>query len=209
MRTYRYMADVSSNNGKIDIAAYSRAGHAVIAIKATQGDHYVNPFHLSQCQEAHRLGLTVVHYHYCSLGNVGSEIRNFRNTYLKGWRKGDYCCFDLEVPGLRIGTYAREILGTFFRKTGHPPILYTYKAYAEEHLKGLRVPGGRWWIAKYSNGAPTLPKGEVLWAWQYTDGQFGPEPHALAGIGHSDGSIVNVGVSSRLWIRKLRTRKRK
>jgi len=204
------MTDLSSNNGAVNIAAYSRSGHAVIAIKATQGRHYVNPFHLSQCQEAHRLGLTVIHYHYCSLGNVAEEIAHFRNTYLRGWRKGDYCCFDLEIPGLNIGSYARELLGTFFRKTGHPPILYTYKSYAEEHLKGIKVPGGgRWWIAKYSNGAPLIPKGQVLFAWQYTDGQAGPEPHAFPGIGKADGSIVNVGVASRLWVRKLRTRRKR
>lgn len=203
------MTDLSSNNGPVDIAAYSHSGHAVIAIKATEGTGYVNPFHLSQCREAHSLGLTVVHYHFCKLGDIGKEIRNFRNTYLRGWRKGDYCCFDLEIPGSGIGSYARQILGVFYRATGHPPILYTYKAYAEEHLVGLKVPGGRWWIAKYSNGAPLIPKGQTLFAWQYTDGSAGPEPHGFPGIGKADGSIVNVGVASRLWVRKLRTRKRK
>lgn len=205
------MADLSSNNGAVDLATYSDAGHAVIAIKATEGLDYVNPFHLYQCREAHKLGLTVVHYHFCRPGNDNpiGEIYHFRNTYLRGWKAGDYACFDLEVnEGRNVSQYAQTICRQFERLTKHPPILYTYISFAREHLTRITVPGNRWWIAKYSNGQPKLSRPMSLWAWQYTDGKDGPSPRFFEGIGKCDGSILTYGVAIRCWVRKKRTKEK-
>lgn len=206
MKASRYMADISSNNGPVDIARYSRAGHVAIAIKASEGRGYKNPFHMEQCATAHSFGLTVAHYHFARPGarSISDEIANFRNAYMRGWRPGDYLVLDLEVvegPNPRV--YAEEFISQLERATGHPVVLYTYEAYRKEHLENLTFPGKRMWVAKYSDPAPT----GSLWAWQYTDGVDGPEPHFYSGIGKSDGSILNWGVSFRLAIRKKRTRK--
>lgn len=58
------MADVSSVQGRIDVAAMHNAGYGAIAVKATQGDNYVNPFYADTVDQAHRLRMIVVHYHF-------------------------------------------------------------------------------------------------------------------------------------------------
>lgn len=209
MKSYRLMADVSSNNGQIDVPTYSRAGHAAIAVKATQGEGYVNPLHFDQCRVAHDFGLTVVHYHYCEPGNsISKEIAHFRNIYNKVWRNGDYACFDIEVAGLDT-SYANRILREYFNDTRREPVLYTYRDFAEHSLQGVVVPGKRIWLADYSSNPVHLPKRYTLWARQYTDGAEGPPPHFYSGIGNCDGSVITAGVASALWFRKLHTRRRK
>jgi GH25 family lysozyme M1 (1,4-beta-N-acetylmuramidase) len=192
------MADVSSNNGAVDLRAYAAAGHAAIAIKASEGTGYVNPGHRAQADEAHRLGLTVVHYHFArpGRGQLHAELANFHRTYLAAWRNGDYVCLDLEVTeGADVAWYARAFLGAL-KGYGHPTILYTYRAFAGEHLQGVRA--DRWWIADYSGALSS----EHAWAKQYTDGQEGPGPHHYAGIGNCDGSVLNVKTALTLWARK-------
>src|SRR5690349_10382773 len=100
MHNYQFMADVSSNNGNINIPNYSRAGHVVIAIKATQGIGYYNPYHNEWCNLAHEFGLTVVHYHWLVAGeSTQQQLNHFRNIYNRAWRNGDYICFDVEERG--------------------------------------------------------------------------------------------------------------
>lgn len=203
------MADVSSNNGPINVPNYSRAGHVAIAIKATEGMGYVNPFHETQSNQAHNYGLTVIHYHYCHThGNVDGEIEHFRNTYNKAWRNGDYACFDIETEGFDVYS-ANQLLRHYYRLTQREPILYTYRNFVETALKGVKIPGNRIWLADYSPQAIKLPKPYVLWARQYTDGVVGPEPRFYTGIGKSDGSVITAGVARALYLRKLRTRRQK
>lgn len=207
--SYRLMADVSSNNGPISVPNYSRAGHVVLAVKATQGTGYVNPFHKQQCDLAHDFGLTVVHYHYCDVGNSPEvEISHFRHVYNKAWRAGDYACFDIEVPG-HTGSSASAILRQYYLDTQREPVLYTYRSFLENQLRGVKIPGNRAWVADYSSKVIHLPAPYHLWAKQYTDGAEGPEPHFYSGIGKCDGSEVTAGVALALRTRKFKTRRRK
>lgn len=202
------MADVSSNNGQISVANYSRAGHCVIAVKASEGTGYTNPDHFGQCNEAHDFGLTVVHYHFCRPGDTAAQISHFREVYNKAWRDGDYACFDIEIPDLGT-SFATRILKEYLVATQREPLLYTYKDFFEKKLHGVQIPGNRCWIADYSPFVIRLPKPYQLWAKQYTDGVEGPEPHFYSGIGKCDGSEVTAGVARVLQIRKIRTRRKK
>jgi GH25 family lysozyme M1 (1,4-beta-N-acetylmuramidase) len=197
------MADVSSNNGAVDLHAYAKAGHAAIAIKASEGTGYVNPEHRAQCATAHHYGLTVVHYHFArpGRGDISAELALFHRTWLEGWRKGDYLALDLEVNEANSAWYARAFLGAL-KHFGHPAILYTYRSFRTEHLAGVKVE--RLWLADYV--APLSNAGS--WAKQYTDGVNGPEPHRYAGIGQCDGSVLNRTTAAVLWLRKLRTGRR-
>jgi lysozyme len=208
MKSSELMADVSSNNGWISVDNYARAGHVVLAVKATQGQGYTNPYHYDQCNRAHEFGLTVVHYHYCDNTSIQGQINHFRNIYNRAWRNGDYACFDIEEPNLYTA-FANSILSNYFAQAQHEPILYTYRADFEEKLRGVKVPGGRLWIADYSSNVVHVPKSYTLWARQYTDGKEGPEPHFYSGIGKCDGSYVSAGIAKALYLRKIKTRKRK
>ena len=209
MKPSRLMADVSSNNGAISIPSYSRAGHVLIAIKATEGTHYTNPFHIGQSDRAHDYGLTVLHYHFCDqLKNIPGEIDHFREQYNKAWRPGDYCCFDIEVPGWDQNS-ANTLLRDFAHKTAHEPIVYSDYSYFQSNLNGIVFPGNRVWIAAYQLNQPKLSKIYNVVAWQYTDGKSGPGPKFYSGVGKCDGSIISIGMATRLAVRKIRTRKDK
>lgn len=78
MSTALLMADVSSIQGPIDVAALHRAGYQAIAVKATEGPSYVNPYYAATVDEAHRLGMTVVHYHFGVASATGvAQARHF------------------------------------------------------------------------------------------------------------------------------------
>lgn len=208
MRNFRYFADISSNNGTVDIGEYAAAGHALIAIKATEGATYVNAAHKAQSDEAHRHGLTVAHYHFCRPGrtSIGDELTNFRRQYLRGWRKGDYVVLDLEIAseGEDLGVYARAFTAEIVRHTGHPPIIYTYLSFRADHLAGVHFSGNRWWMADYTARQPE----NASWGWQFTDGVNGPQPHTMSGIGQCDVSLLNRPLALRLWVRKQRRGRR-
>src|SRR5262249_52771000 len=45
----------------------------------------------------------------------------------------------------------------------------------------------RLWLCQYTTGTPTWQQSwSNYWLWQYTDGQNGPGPHTVAGIGPCD-----------------------
>src|SRR5690242_5534722 len=150
-RGYQYFADVSSNNGEINVAAYARAGHCLIAIKATEGVNYINPYHMRQSEIAHEYGLTVMHYHFLTDESPQQQLNHFRNEYLRGWRAGDYVAIDSERSG-RTPTKAetQDILVKCYSQTTHEPVLYSGEAFLNEVLTGIHVPGNRFWIANYS-----------------------------------------------------------
>lgn len=201
------MADVSSNNGSIDLDAYANAGHVAIAIKATEGTNYTNPAHPSWCNWAHRRGLTVCHYHFArpSRRNITAEVDLFHRISRRAWRAGDYLVLDLEKQeGGSPANYADRFLEQL-KPLGHPLVLYTYRAFWNEHrLATVRLPGGRVWMADYSEPLSN----EHHWAKQYTDGEQGPLPHHYAGIGDCDGSVLNPTTAALLHVRKIRTGRR-
>jgi Glycosyl hydrolases family 25 len=202
--SFELMADVSSNNGEVDIASYSRAGHVAIAIKATQGTSYINPFHQEQSIVAHEFGLTVIHYHYCGpeSGNEQEEINHFRNIYNKAWANGDWTCFDIEVPAFQ-GSNANNILLKYHEQSKREPVLYADRSDLENKFRHVIIPGGRKWEAEWNANPITT------WMKQYTNGIEGPEPHFYSGIGKCDGSIINSGTARRFYLHKIKSRKRK
>jgi lysozyme len=192
------MADISSNNGFVSIPNYSRAGHAIIGIKATEGKGYINPGHITQSTEAHEYGLTVIHYHYFDIGTpVSEQIANFRNQYNKAWRKGDKTAYDIEVGSWN----AWEVRNLF--KMYSADLLYTYESFYKNQLIGLKFPAKMLWLADYG-GTPS----QCL-IHQYTDGKEGSEPHFYSGIGKCDGSTIDSKLALRCLVRKKITKKRK
>ena len=96
----RNFADLSSNNGPgaLDGPAYARAGHVLLAVKATDGTGYVNPDWAGQVREAHAAGVGVLHYHFAErAGAPAVQAAAFVHTVSAefNWRS-DGICLDLE-----------------------------------------------------------------------------------------------------------------
>jgi Glycosyl hydrolases family 25 len=88
---------------------------------------------------------------------------------------------------------ARDFVSLFEQHTGPYPVLYG-GAWLNEQLNGkaddllARCP---LWISQHA-AKPALPPGWNKYAlWQYTDGENGPEPHEVAGIGPCDRNQYN------------------
>lgn len=194
-------ADLSSNNGAnaFDAAAYAKAGHLIIGIKASEGDSYVNPYHSGWTSSAHTHHVAVLHYHFITGSGAILEARHFWNTVKPLWRDGDRLAGDFEQPALgKLGAGANEYLAIFDheleRLSGQQMIGYTFRSALSSTL---RVLSGKWWVASFGDAWPAgrfrrLANGS-LWAWQFTDGKLGAAgPRGLTGInGRCDVSVLS------------------
>lgn len=207
MATNRYFADISSNNSFFDAEDYRRGGHLLIAIKATQGTGYVNPSYAKWVEEAHKAGLTVLHYHFAATNDPKAEAQHYLNTIAPHFKKGkDQTVLDLEVtvqdnPGqgytLTDPVNFRKWFDIETFRRGHHPVLYSYASYLRKYGPGLNPASKKIWVADYE----THPQGGwwgKSWAWQFTDGVNGPKPHSCMGIGRCDVSEINPATYIRL-----------
>ena len=215
MRPYRYFADVSSNNGHAELAEYAYHGGTIIAIKATQGQDYLNPLYPHWVNEAHNNGLTVVHYHFCTpeqFGPNNSEAQFFWRHVRPYWRPGDYLAYDIETSGAlswpQLNDYYSARVEQLHNISGHDPLTYGPRVF----LTGMGAPAGglgrRCWLADWVNGWSPVPEGYTRWAQQCSNGVAGPRPHQLAGIGVCDVSILPVRRALVLKARTVRRRRR-
>lgn len=206
MKPAELFADIYSDD-HFNAHAYRSAGHRVIAIKATEGAGYVNPHHAAWVDAAHAAGLAVVHYHFCrpENGNAGGQGAHFWNAVRPRYHRGDRLAFDLETGNPRTaGAWLREADAMVCQLNGGAPpdrpVGYTYLSYFNEAGGTLSLRSHAWWMAAW--GAllrlrTRLAGGQYLWAQQFTDGHFGPEPHRFAGVigtgagGTGDGSVIN------------------
>lgn len=194
------MADLSSNNDQVDLAAYKAAGHRAIALKATEGVSFIDPTYVSRVGKAHALGLKVVHYHFARPDNhptAAPEAVFFAKVVKPHLKRGDRVCLDLEKDTahqtVNLSRYAQEFLDDVSKllKVSYP-WLYSYTAFIRGNA--LKTPSKtRLWLADYS--APILgARGRItdIWAHQFTNGVNGPRPHSMAGLGsHVDVSKLS------------------
>jgi lysozyme len=86
---------------------------------------------------------------------------------------------------------AREFVQKIQQATGHWPTLYSgnmVKSHGENDPILTKCP---LWLAEYAT-YPRLPTGWPYYSlWQYTDGNYGPSPHTVGGIGACDRDTWN------------------
>lgn len=210
----RLFADISDNNGPVDLAAYAGAGHRMIAIKASEGVSYTNPRHAVATAEAHRLGLVVVHYHFCRLADgsaVIAEARHFNRTVASHFEVGDILVLDVEDRGAmsqdRLAAYVAAFDRALVGHLGVSPYVYASRSWLTDIQPPIRVGSRRFWVASYGAGVPRLGFHRHRWAHQFTDGSMGAKPHEMAGIGRCDISRLTAYGSADLTVRRRRRRR--
>ena len=116
-------ADLSSNNGAIprsEFEGYART-HDAVAIKATEGIGYVNPYFAEQVKWCKELGLLVVPYHFADAAT---------NPALTGAvQEGTHFVETCRAAGLRMGRRRR----LWFRRDHLPGCLDYEQAHPEGH----------------------------------------------------------------------------
>lgn len=200
----RNFADISSNNPQVDIDAYHKAGFVVLAIKATEGKTFINPMHRGQALRCGLHHMVVIHYHFArpDLGNAPrDEAIHFLRTCHGLIGPRDYVVVDME-RALGNDFHHDPAWSLAFDKTVQEftrfhTILYANSSTLESNPgEWLAGDDRRVWDADFSTHPSFAPKGYTLAFRQFTDGQFGPEPHSAAGIGQCD---MNHVADNKLW----------
>lgn len=204
----RFFADVSNNNASaMNFHNYTKlGGHLLLGHKATEGTNFLDRDHAERSEQAHVNGSWVLHYHFGHVGESAIQQANYFWVNIKGhFARRDFACIDTERGAAndkfsphQDALWTNQFCAEFHRISGHSVIKYSNEALLKElAVSGLDHKDGRCWIAAYGPNKPIVG-GFKTWAWQYTDGSIGPEPHHFAGIGNIDGSKLNVGTYIRL-----------
>jgi lysozyme len=165
-------------------------GVKAIIFKVTESTGYVDPTYKVRKKEARDAGLKTGGYHFMRPGNMKAQVDWFlKNADFDG---EDRACIDHEDEEVSLDDL-KEFAAELERRVGRRVTLYSGHLIKEQvgttlcsELKDTDL-----WLAQYGDKpswpVATWPK---LWAWQFTDGTAGPQPHSVAGVpGDSAGNL--------------------
>jgi lysozyme len=188
-------ADLSHHQATVDLAAYARAGHDRVVLKATQGvagiERYVDPTFAARWRVAGQLGLARGAYHFAETEGTGAAEWTFFAGVVRaagGFGPRDFAVLDAEdndsaTAIRRADEFCAEF--TDAAAADHCPtgLLYTGRWYAEPtNLRPDDLQPGwrRLWLADYTPGQPDT-QAELPAGWT---------PAQLAGRQHTDQANV-------------------
>ena len=196
--------DISHHNANPDFQQAKAAGIVGVIHKATQGLNFTDSMYVTNRQKALDAGLLWGAYHFgdgsdgtaqadffLSVVNPGPDtllVLDFEpNTQGPSMSLVGARAFVSEVnarvgrfPGLYSGSLIKQLLGN-----NHDPVLAQCF----------------FWLAQYGSNA-VVPANWPTWTlWQYTDGNVGPQPHSVSGIGNCDRDKFNgdLDALNKLW----------
>jgi GH25 family lysozyme M1 (1,4-beta-N-acetylmuramidase) len=174
------------NGAAINWASVASAGYQFAAIKATEGNYYVNPYYTKDAADAATAGMYVAAYHFAnppkSTGAVQADyaVQNAGN-YKVG---GQYLPLELDLEydpyssnecyGLSASamvTWISSFMTEAATRTGASPVIYTPRDWWDACTANSTAFGSDvLWVPAYAAGTPgTLPAGWNNWTmWQYT-----------------------------------------
>lgn len=163
------MIDISSNNPIPNLRKHYKAGHRVIAIKATESSSYTWAEHARLADQWHKLGGAVWHYHFARPGNAANQADYFLRAVHRHFKAGDRIVLDAEVTGV-TASFVRDFIGRCQQRVPlWPGIVYSYASFLTR-AKIKPSPGWGLWLAAYGTVQPKPVAGwSALTAWQYTD----------------------------------------
>jgi lysozyme len=189
-QVYPRVVDLSHHNtddgSEIDWQAVKRDGIWGVIYKATESTDYIDPTYDEARRQAKAVGLLWGAYHFFRPGSVAAQVEHFLLHAMPG--PDTLLVLDHEDEGCSIDS-VKTFLRMVEEKTGQRPALYSGHVLKEQ--LGNRIDSylgdTRLWLAQYGSELEvpaTWPEG--AWLWQFTDGQAGPSPHAIDGIGRCD-----------------------
>lgn len=199
---WRLMADQYEDNGEPNLAAYHLAGHRRYMHKVSEGVTHIDNKYADRIRRWHELGGYAVFYHFARPDQgprPRAEGRFFVQLVRPLMRPGDRFVIDAEPwPGGRWEApkwYLEELWSTIAARVPVNPALYGSTSFLKEDVAVPWLRRRRRHEAAYGPTPSLLPWGTPRWAWQFTDGAAGPEPHSLPGIGECDISLLNPGLA--------------
>ena len=176
------------NGAVINWADVAAAGYKFVAVKATEGDYYVNPWAGSDMSVARYVGMYVTPYHF-AIPNVsgGAQQAQFAVEY-SGYATGSQMlapmldieydpymdsdgtnmCYGLSAS--RMVAWISAFVTTERSLTGQYPVIYTTANWWDICTNDSTAFGSDpMWIAAYGFTSPPMPAGWPAWTfWQNT-----------------------------------------
>ena len=188
------IVDISHHNGTVNLQLAKADGIIGVIHKATQGTTIVDPMYQTNRTQAAGQGLLWGAYHFGTGGDGAAQAQyflNFVGTYDNTLLVLD---FEQNTGGASMSLEeARAFVTEVNQVTGRYPGFYS-GSYIKQLLGSAKDPvlAQCWlWLPEYGP-TPIVPANWSTWTmWQYTDGNVGPEPHSVNGIGNCDRDQFN------------------
>ncbi|WP_244442656.1 glycoside hydrolase family 25 protein [Azospirillum lipoferum] len=188
------VVDVSHHNSVSSFSTVKSDGIVAVIHKATEGSTYQDPQYPSRRTAAKSAGLLWGSYHFATASDVQSQLDNYLGYADPS--ANDLICIDYESSSSGTMSLAQleDFVTRIHQKLGRYPVVYG-GSLLRENLQGVTstvLSSCPLWFARYSSQPSALPSAWSNWTlWQYTDGQSGPEPHTVNGIGNCDRDTFN------------------
>jgi len=188
------VVDISHHNGNVNLVKAKADGIIGVIHKATQGQSLKDSQYKTNRTKANDAGLLWGAYHFATGSNGVKQAEHFLNVVEEF--ENTLLVLDFEPnptgPSMTLEE-ARAFVTHVKEVTGRFPGLYS--GHFIKQLLGSHtdpVLSKCWfWLAQYGPTA-VVPANWSTWTmWQYTDGEDGPRPHEVGGIGPCDRDKFN------------------
>jgi GH25 family lysozyme M1 (1,4-beta-N-acetylmuramidase) len=179
--------DLSHHNSvSPDLKATKEAGIIGVIHKATEGasfqDSKVDAREFLARDAKMLFGL----YHFIRPGNISQQVDNFMSVYKRYDDTNLLVALDYEDPEVSLEdceTWMRGVTG----RTNKKVVLYSGHVLKEKVAGGAHPTVNQTnyplWLAQYTSGTPSLPKGwDSYWLWQYSDGEIPVKQPPVPGV---------------------------
>ena len=188
------VVDISHHNGNVNLQVAKADGIIGVIHKATQGTTIVDPMYQTNRTQAANAGLLWGAYHFGTGSDGAAQAQFFLKTV--GAFDNTLLVLDFEqnTGGASMSlAEARDFVNEVNQVTGRFPGFYS-GSYIKQLLGNGKDPvlAQCWlWLPEYGSTA-IVPANWPTWTmWQYTDGNVGPQPHSVNGIGNCDRDKFN------------------
>jgi len=196
--------DLSHFNQVTSFSDIKSDGIVGVIHKATEGTSYVDSKYASRKSEALAAGLWWGAYHFATGDDATTQAKHFLSVVNPGPQDLLILDFEQNTQGSSMSLAEAEQFVTYVQgQTGRWPGLYS-GSYMDQLLgKGTNATLANcwYWLSEYGS-TPHVPPNWPTWTmWQYTDGQVGPEPHSVTGVGNCDRDQFNGDMDglTKLW----------
>lgn len=196
--------DLSHFNNVTDFNAVKGDGIVGVIHKATEGTTYTDPMYHTHRSLALAAGLWWGAYHFGTGADGVAQAEYFLSVVSPGPNDLLVLDFEQNTTGSSMTLAEAEQFVTHVQAaTGRWPGFYS-GSYIKQLLganQNSTLANCWFWLSEYGPAAH-VPANWPTWTlWQYTDGNVGPEPHSVAGVGNCDRDQFNGELDglTKLW----------
>ena len=186
MNINRLVLDLSHHETVQDWSAVKADGIVGIIYKSTQGTGYHDSTYHKAKVKAKAAGFLWGSYHFADGTSVDEQVRNYLNY--TSIENDELFCLDLESYGdntmnlQQAAMFVEKVEKALGRE--NQCVLYSGNLIKEMlgNTKSEFWGARRLWLAQYGNTPSVQKSWDTFFLWQYSDGEYGPQPHDVNGI---------------------------